>query len=224
MTTRAASNTGVSVIIPVLNDARALEVTLSSVPDDAEVIVVDGGSEDDSVAVATTLGARVVSSERGRARQMNAGAAEATRPLLLFLHADTRLPRRVARSVTAFEASGRLWARFDVRLSGGHPMFRVIEFMMNWRSRITGICTGDQAILVRRDMFDGFADIPLMEDIEFSVRMRKRERPLCIHERVTTSSRRWEERGIWATILLMWQLRLRYFLGASPGSLAARYR
>ncbi len=213
-----------SVIIPVLNDAKALEVTLASVPEGPEVIVVDGGSEDGSSDTARALGANVVRSERGRARQMNAGAAEATGEIFVFLHADTRLPRRFAVVMDGFTHSPRVWGRFDVKLSGAHPMFRVIAFMMNWRSRLTGICTGDQTIFVRRAEFDGFADIPLMEDIEFSARMRKRSRPWCPKAAVTTSSRRWEERGIWRTILLMWRLRLAYFFGASPESLASRYR
>lgn len=214
----------ISIVIPVLDDARALEVTLASVPDDAEVIVVDGGSSDDSVQTAARMNAIVVHSERGRARQMNTGAAATTGDVLVFLHADTRLPRRFDQVMQRFASSSNLWGRFDVRLSGRQPTFRMIAFMMNWRSRLTGICTGDQALFVKASAFEGFPDIPLMEDIAFSRQMRRRRWPWCPRERVITSSRRWEERGIWPTILLMWRLRLAYFFGASPETLVGRYR
>ena len=217
----------ISIVIPVLNDAPALETTLATVPEGPEVVVVDGGSHDDSVAVARRYRTHVVSSERGRGRQMNEGARCSTRPLIVFLHADTRLPPDFADAMAGFAASGREWGRFDVRLSGVHRMFRVIEFMMNWRSRLTGICTGDQAIFVTRAAFErtgGLSIQPLMEDIEFSRRMRRRMMPYCTAVRVATSSRRWEDRGVWPTILLMWQLRLMYFVGVDPERLVERYR
>lgn len=217
----------ISIVIPVLNDAPALETTLATVPEGPEVVVVDGGSHDDSVAVARRYRARVVSSDRGRGRQMNEGARLSTRPTIVFLHADTRLPPDFAEAMSAFARSGREWGRFDVRLSGGNHMFRVIEFMMNWRSRLTGICTGDQAIFVTRAAFErtgGLSIQPLMEDIEFSRRMRRRTMPYCTPVRIETSSRRWEHRGIWSTILLMWQLRLMYFVGVDAERLAGRYR
>lgn len=213
--------------MPVLNEEATIAGTLAALPAGAQIIVVDGGSTDETVTRAGEAAATVVESERGRARQMNAGAGRATGEVLLFLHADTRLPTSFPLELDRFLASGRVWGRFDVRLSGAAMMLRVIEFMMNWRSRLTGICTGDQAFLVRREIFDaenGFAEIALMEDIELSRRLKRRSWPWCSNARVVTSSRRWEERGIWPTILLMWRLRLAYFLGASPESLARRYR
>lgn len=216
----------VSIVMPVLDDAGAIERTLASMPLGPEVIVVDGGSADETVDVAESFGADVVASERGRGRQMNVGAERANGDILVFLHADTLLPSNFAAVMADFESSACVWGRFDVQLSGRRMMFRLIGLLMNWRSRFTGICTGDQAIFVRRSAFEtagGFAEIPLMEDIEFSRRMREQTWPYCPHARVVTSSRRWEENGMWRTILLMWRLRLSYFLGASPESLARQY-
>ncbi|XOV89916.1 MAG: TIGR04283 family arsenosugar biosynthesis glycosyltransferase [Pseudomonadota bacterium] len=231
----------ISIIIPVLNEAgpgqagpqqaargesESITDVLSRLPASVETIVVDGGSTDDTRELVRATGMRLVTAQRGRANQMNAGAALASGEVLLFLHADTRLPDNFLAALAEFERSPRAWGRFDVRLSGSHPMFRVIERMMNWRSRLTGICTGDQAIFVRRSSFvtlGGFAPIPLMEDIEISRRLLRISRPFCVHAAVTTSSRRWERRGILKTILLMWRLRLAYFLGARPEQLARRY-
>jgi len=211
--------------MPVLNESAGIQNFLESLPD-AEIIIVDGGSDDDTRDIAAGY-ATVICSEKGRAKQMNAGAALATGDILLFLHADTQIPDNTMQLMQRFWVSGKSWGRFDVTLDGEHPAFRLIEFMMNWRSRITGIATGDQAMFVKRSVFErvgGFASIDLMEDIEFSRRLKSISPPLCLPQRVVTSARRWEERGILQTILLMWRLRLLYFLGESPTTLGKQYR
>lgn len=218
----------ISIIVPVLNEAENIESVLNVLPAGGlhETLVVDGGSEDDTVALVGSLADRVIHAGRGRASQMNAGADEATGDILLFLHADTRLPDDVVERMTEFWLSGCAWGRFDVRLSGERRMFRVIETMMNLRSRLTGFCTGDQAMFVKRTVFDrigGFVQMPLLEDIEISRRLKRVSRPYCIGSPVVTSSRRWEDNGVWRTILLMWWLRLRYFLGDSPERLVEKY-
>ncbi|TYC59039.1 glycosyltransferase [Marinobacter sp. BW6] len=220
-----------SVIVPVWMEAAGVTDTLRALqPIRArghEVIVVDGGSSDRTVELARPLCDRVVVSEKGRAVQMNAGAAAAKGDLLLFLHADTRLPDNTLEHFADFVRSRHAWGRFDVRLSGERPLFRVIGWFMNQRSRLTGICTGDQAMFVRRDAFEalgGFHPMPLMEDVEFSRRLCLVSRPFCINEPVVTDSRRWQKHGAWRTILLMWQLRWRYWRGESPESLAQTYR
>ncbi|NOZ37647.1 MAG: glycosyltransferase family 2 protein, partial [Gammaproteobacteria bacterium] len=162
----------------------------------------------------------------GRARQMNAGAEQARGDVLLFLHADTRLPENADMLIREALEAGRVWGRFDVRLSGQAWLLRVIETLMNWRSCLTGIATGDQAMFVLHDAFvhlGGFADIPLMEDIELSHRLKKISAPCCLHSRVITSSRRWETRGILRTVLLMWGLRLAWFFGVSATRLQRIY-
>jgi rSAM/selenodomain-associated transferase 2 len=192
-----------------------------------EVVVVDGGSTDQTVELARPLCDKVVVSEKGRALQMNAGAAAAKGDLLLFLHADTRLPANSLEHLASFVHSNRPWGRFDVRLSGERPLFRVIAWFMNRRSRLTGICTGDQAMFVRRDAFEalgGYQPVPLIEDVEFSRRLCLVSRPFCIKEPVVTDSRRWHKHGAWRTIFLMWKLRWRYWRGESPESLAQIYR
>lgn len=192
-----------------------------------EVIVVDAGSRDRTAELAKPLCDRLVVSEKGRAIQMNAGAAVAKGDLFLFLHADTRLPHNALDQLARFARSGKAWGRFDVQLSGERPLFRVISWFMNQRSRLTGICTGDQAMFVSRDAFEalaGFHPMPLMEDVEFSRRLCLVSRPFRIKEPVVTDSRRWQTDGPWRTILLMWQLRWRYWRGESPESLAQIYR
>ena len=221
-----------SIIVPTLNEGEAIGQALAALQPlrarGCEVIVADGGSADDTVALARPLADAVVSSEPGRARQQNAGAAAAAGEVLLFLHADTRLPADADALVAdGLGRSGRGWGRFDVRLTGRHPMLRVIERMMGLRSRLFGIATGDQAIFVRRDWFravGGFPEIELMEDVALSKALKRRGRPLCLRETVTTSSRRWERGGVVRTMVLMWRLRLAYWLGADPASLADRYR
>ncbi len=218
-----------SIIIPTLNEADHIEATLRPLQalrqQGHELIVTDGGSTDATVALATPLCDRVIHAPKGRARQMNAGARHACGNYLLFLHADTFLPENAAALISSALQTAR-WGRFDVKLSGRPRLLRIIEFMMNLRSRLSGIATGDQAIFLRRDLFEeisGYPEIELMEDIELSRRLKRHGRPACLKERVFTSSRRWEENGIIKTMLLMWRLRLAYFLGARPERLNRHY-
>ena len=221
-----------SIVVPVLNEAAGIEATLRALVPlrerGAEVIVVDGGSRDNTVAITRPLVDRLVDGPRGRARQMNAGAAVASAPHLLFLHADTRLPECADKHIAAALASQPLaWGRFDVAIDGRSRLLPVIAAMMNRRSRWTGIATGDQAMFMTRAAFDavgGFPDQPLMEDVELSVRLKRLSAPLCLRERVVTSGRRWEQRGVWRTMVLMWRLRLMYALGVSADRLAPWYR
>ncbi|MEW6764549.1 MAG: TIGR04283 family arsenosugar biosynthesis glycosyltransferase [Pseudomonadota bacterium] len=221
-----------SIIVPVLNEAAVLPGTLDRLRGlraaGHEVIVADGGSTDGSAALAQSWADRVIEAPVGRARQMNAGAAVASGSVLLFLHADTHLPKEAGREVFAGLGTGRHdWGRFDIRLSGRRPMLRMVEFMMNLRSRLTGIATGDQAIFVRRALFErigGFPDIPLMEDIALSRALKRHGPPLCLKIRAVTSSRRWERHGLLRTILLMWWLRLLHALGVPAEKLARHYR
>lgn len=220
-----------SVIIPVWQEAATIVATLQTLAPlrvaGYQVIVVDGGSTDGTPQLADGLCDRVVTSARGRALQMNAGAQVATGDILLFLHADTRLPASALDALAQFSDSRKAWGRFDVRLSGKRPLFRVIAWFMNQRSRFSGIATGDQALFVRRPVFEalrGFEPLPLMEDVELSSRLRLVSRPFCIRDPVITDSRRWEQHGAWRTILLMWRLRWRYWRGESPESLVTVYR
>lgn len=222
----------ISVIVPALNEGGAAVATLRSLAPvragGGELIVVDGGSGDDTVEQARPFADRVLDGPRGRARQMNAGAAVASGEVLWFVHADSVVDAAAAAElVRALRAASCEWGRFGVRLSGRQPLLRVIERLMNLRSRITGIATGDQGIFVRRAAFDaigGFPDQPLMEDVALSRLLRARGRPACLPVRLTTSSRRWEAHGVWRTILLMWALRWAYWRGADPAELARRYR
>lgn len=221
-----------SIIIPCLNEAVVIKPLLQSLQglraQGHEVILVDGGSSDDTQALAGPLVDRLLASERGRARQMNAGARVATGDILWFLHADSALSEDAATHlIDGLSQSPAVWGRFDVRLSGSHPLFRLVAAMMNFRSRLTGICTGDQGIFVTREAFDrvgGYEEIPLMEDIALSHSLKRLSPPLCLRLPLVTSSRRWEQEGIVRTILLMWWLRLAYALGADPHCLARRYR
>lgn len=221
-----------SIVIPVLNEAARLPETLAQLAGmrarGVEVIVVDGGSTDDSVAVAHAASVRTLRAQTGRACQMNAGAAAATGDALLFLHADTTLPPRA--DAIALDALGRgshAWGRFDVMIEGRPWMLRVVAATMNLRSRLTGIATGDQAMFVTRTAFDtvgGFPEQPLMEDIELSRRLLDLSWPACLRHKVCTSGRRWEKRGVWRTIALMWRLRFAYWRGTPPDELARVYR
>ena len=220
-----------SIILPVLNEGERIAAALDRLRDlralGVEVIVVDGGSRDATVQRARMRADHVISAPRGRAPQMNAGAAKASGDVLLFLHADTRLPDDADHLVLdGLARSERAWGRFDVRIEGTHPLLSMIAGTMNIRSRITGIATGDQAIFARRTGFDavgGFPTIPLMEDIALSQRLKRISRPLCLRECVITSGRRWEANGVLPTVLLMWRLRLAFFFGADPKQLARRY-
>jgi rSAM/selenodomain-associated transferase 2 len=220
-----------SIIVPVLDEApnivAALEALAPVRARCAEVIVVDGGSADDTVALAKPHATFLITAVRARATQMNAGAAIARGDVFIFLHADTRLPAEADRLVLdGLTRSGRAWGRFDVRIEGAHPLFPVIAALMNVRSRLTGITTGDQAMFCTREAFTavgGFPEIALMEDITLARNLKRVSRPLCLSARVTTSGRRWEKRGVVRTVLLMWRLRLAYFFGAKPEDLARRY-
>jgi rSAM/selenodomain-associated transferase 2 len=221
-----------SVIIPALDEAAHIGAVLQGLQTmrgrGAEVIVVDGGSGDATVAVSEPLADAVIGAPRGRARQMNAGAAAARGDILLFLHADTLLPADADLQIRAgLESGARVWGRFDVRIAGRARMLRVVAATMNARSRLTGIASGDQALFVTRAAFDaadGFPDQALMEDIELSRRLLRLSRPACLAGPALTSGRRWETRGVWRTIFLMWRLRWRYARGESPARLAERYR
>jgi rSAM/selenodomain-associated transferase 2 len=215
-----------SVVVPALNEARGIRAALEALAPlrarGHEVIVADGGSNDGTAQIALGLCDQVVSAPRGRAVQMNAGARMASGGALLFLHADTRLPSEADAAVLS-SLKSHLWGRFDVKIEGRHPLLKVVGCAMNLRSRLTGIATGDQAIFVRREAFAGFPEIALMEDIAFCKAMKRLGPPACRRETVITSGRRWESRGVLRTIVLMWRLRLLYFLGARPDDLARIY-
>jgi rSAM/selenodomain-associated transferase 2 len=223
--------TMLSIIVPVLDEAALIAGALAALAPcrarGVEVIVVDGGSRDRTPDIARPLADRTISAPRGRAAQMNAGAAVARGDVLVFLHVDTVLPPAADRLVVdRLTGSGRCWGRFDVAIVGRSPLLPVVARMMNLRSRLTGIATGDQAMFVTRAAFvraGGFPDIALMEDIALSARLRRHGRPLCLAERATTSGRRWDQHGVVRTILTMWRLRLAYWLGATPAALARAY-
>ena len=220
-----------SIIVPVLNEAEGIAATLDALASlraaGHQLIVVDGGSHDETVVLSRERADQVLDGPRGRARQMNAGAASAKGRVLLFLHADTRLPAAADEYIAKALARGAVWGRFDVHIEGRSRWLPLVASMMNLRSRLSGIATGDQAMFVRRDVFrqlGGFADQPLMEDIELSRRLRALRRPACLRARVVTSGRRWDSRGAWPTIVLMWRLRWRYWRGVAPDELAKAYR
>ncbi len=219
-----------SIIVPALDESAAIVPTLGALQPlraaGHEVIVVDGGSRDATATMAAPLADRVLRSPPGRALQMNAGLRAARGEALLFLHADTRLPPGADDRVLAALAAGACWGRFDVRLSGRRPLLRVVERLMNLRSRLTGIATGDQAIFGTAPAFaavGGFPELPLMEDVAVSRRLKRLGRPACLRPPVVTSSRRWEQRGILRTIALMWLLRLAFALGVPAAWLARVY-
>lgn len=221
-----------SIVIPVLNEEARIAAALHALTplrgQGHEVLVCDGGSTDATLARCAGLADAVLHAPPGRARQMNAGAAVAQGEVLLFLHADTSLPSDASTAIVQALAGGAAWGRFDVRIQGRALMLPVIAAFMNRRSRWSGIATGDQAMFVRREIFTavgGFPDQPLMEDIELSRRLGQRgHRPACLKQRVQTSGRRWDERGVWRTILLMWRLRWRYWRGTPADTLARMYR
>jgi rSAM/selenodomain-associated transferase 2 len=220
-----------SIVLPALDEAAGIEATLQALEPlrarGVEIVLADGGSGDGTPALAAPWVDAVLQAPRGRALQMNAGAAAARGAVLLFLHADTRLPALADLQVLRAVAGGARWGRFDVRIEGRPAMLRVVATLMNLRSRLSGIATGDQAIFVTREAFDrvgGFPVQPLMEDIELSRRLKRLSRPACLRERASTSGRRWEQRGVWRTIFLMWRLRWRYWRGDSPSRLAQAYR
>jgi len=221
-----------SVIVPALNESGQIRQTLGELQalreQGAEVIVVDGGSHDGTADLARSLADQVLISDRGRARQLNAGAVHARGRVLLFLHADTRLPAEAIAAVRAATDTDALaWGRFDVRITGRALMLPVIAWFINQRSRLSGIATGDQALFFTRELFyriGRFPQQPLMEDVEISRRAKVVCPPRCLRLRVSTSGRRWEHHGVWRTIWLMWTLRYRYWRGVSPAVLARSYR
>ena len=221
----------ITVIIPTLNEEQTIERTLSRLhnPAFSEILVVDGGSHDQTLARVATAAphARILSGTTGRARQMNSGAAVSTADVLLFLHADTLLPLTAADDVTTTLQDPRsIGGRFDVRFDRDSGWFWLICRMMNWRSRLTGIVTGDQALFVRRPVFQaigGFPDLPIMEDIAFSKQLNRVGRIAALKSCVITSSRRWAGQGTIRTIVLMWGLRFLFFLGVSPEKLKRLY-
>jgi rSAM/selenodomain-associated transferase 2 len=219
------------VVVPVLNETAALSHQLGALDAlrsmGAQVLLVDGGSTDGTVQLARDAGFDVLASVRGRAQQMNAGARAASSDLLVFLHVDTRLPDSALHLIGHHLNSKRGWGRFDVRIVGHSPWLKVISFCMNWRSRLTGIATGDQTFFMTRELFEkvgGFPEQPLMEDIEMSKRLKRLSPPLCLSDRVETSGRRWDQNGVWKTILLMWRLRWAYWRGVPANELARLYR
>ena len=223
-----------SVIVPALNEADGIVPFLQALQAlrgrGVEIVLADGGSTDGTPELARPFADQLLAAPRGRARQMNAGAALARGRVLLFLHADTRLPALADQLILAAldDAPGSpVWGRFDVLIEGRSPWLKLVARMMNLRSRLTGIATGDQAIFVSHNALSvvgGYPEQPLMEDIELSKRLKKLAPPACLRERVITSGRRWEAHGVWRTILLMWRLRFDYWRGVSAVQLAHRYR
>ncbi len=219
------------IIVPVLNESAVLSQQLNEFDVlramGAQVLLVDGGSNDRTVQLARDAGFDILESVRGRARQMNAGARAAQSDLLVFLHVDTHLPRGALYQIEHHLNGKSSWGRFDVRIVGSSPWLKVISFCMNWRSRLTGIATGDQTFFMTREAFNkvgGFPEQPLMEDIEMSKRLKRLSPPVCLPERVVTSGRRWDQNGVWKTILLMWRLRWAYWRGVPASELARLYR
>lgn len=220
-----------SIVLPVLDEAerlpRLLEQLVPARERGAEVVVVDGGSRDRSVALAEAAGVRVIRTGRGRALQMQAGVDASSGEAIWLLHADSDIdPFSDQHIVWALAETGRLWGRFSVRLAGRSPLLRLVGRSMNVRSRLTGIATGDQGIFVLREALERIGGIPrqaLMEDVELSIRLRRICPPICLPKRITTSARRWEEQGVLRTIVLMWSLRLAYWRGVDPELLAERY-
>jgi rSAM/selenodomain-associated transferase 2 len=219
----------ISVILPVLNEEQSIRGTLQSLIrlEPYEIVVVDGGSRDRTVEICKRFALEVIFAERGRARQMNVGARHASGDVLLFLHADTRLPQSALNDIAAALSDSRyLGGRFDVELEGTHWMLKIIGALINYRSRATKIATGDQALFVRRDIFDhvgGYQEIALMEDIALCRTLKRLGRLACLRSRVVTSARRWERDGVWRTILKMWTLKLCYLAGISPVRLKQYY-
>lgn len=219
-----------SIIIPVLNEAEQIQSCLFSLlalRKECEIIIVDGGSTDNTIAIAEQLidktVDKIISAEKGRAIQMNAGAKEAEGDMLVFLHADTLLPRK---AFSFINSEVNQWGRFDIQLKGKSALLKLISVCMNWRSRLTGIATGDQVIFISTRLFDrvgGYPAISLMEDITISRSLKKIMPPVCLREKVICSGRRWENNGMFKTIFSMWNIRLRYFFGENTESLSRRY-
>ena len=218
------------IVLPVLDEAPAMAERLRALQGlrrrGARVVVVDGGSQDETLAIAREHADLALLAPRGRASQMNAGAAACPADVLLFLHADTVLPDNADVLVRRATLGPFAWGRFDVRIASPRLLLKLVGALMNLRSRWSGIATGDQALFVRHDLFQrigGFPDLPLMEDIAICRLLKQHGRPACLRERVETSARRWDRHGAWRTIFLMWRLRAAYFFGADPHDLAIQY-
>ncbi len=227
-----ANNTGLAIIVPVLNELKVLPDLLKHLQHwqqrGIEIVLVDGGSSDTTVEAAKAAGFRVITATAGRALQMNAGAQASASANLLFLHADTRLPANADQHLQAiFKTTPLAWGRFDVHIEGCSRLLPLIALLMNIRSRLTGIATGDQAMFMSRELYNrvgGYPEQPLMEDIEISKRLKQICAPVCLKQKATTSGRRWDTHGSWHTITLMWQLRWAYWRGTPANQLAERYR
>ena len=220
----------ISIIIPTLNEEAVIRILLQQLQtyreQGHEVIVVDGGSTDKTISISELLSDKVIISESGRAAQMNNGANQAKYDVFWFLHADTLIPENAIENIQQ-ALSIPEWGRFNIKLSGSNILFRLIERMINFRSCLSGIATGDQGIFVKRKSFglvSGYSNIPLMEDVSLSKKLKKISKPVCLKESLITSSRRWEQKGIISTVLLMWRLRFLYWLGVSADKLATRYK
>ncbi len=221
----------ISVIIPTFNESKNITATLKQLQalrkNGHKVLLADGGSTDNTIALAAPFVDEIIISEKGRATQMNSAAVKTQSDVLWFLHADTLVPENSDTIICRhLENTRKVWGRFNIQLSGQNFLFRVIENMINLRSKLTGIATGDQGIFIQQDIFkklNGFSEIPLMEDIEITKRLKKISSPVCITHKLTTSSRRWGKHGILKTVFLMWQLRLAYYIGASANKLARKY-
>jgi len=220
----------ISIVIPTFNEEVGIITFLTKLQKlrpQCELIVVDGGSDDDTSVLAESYVDDVVTSDKGRSIQMNVGAALASTPTIVFLHADTYLPDDAIEQIEQAISEGYRWGRFDIKLSGQAKILTIVACLMNKRSRWTGIATGDQAIFVEKSLFDhvdGYADIALMEDIELSGKLKGLSKPYCCRSKVISSGRRWLSFGVFRTISLMWWLRLRYFMGADPADLEQLYR
>jgi rSAM/selenodomain-associated transferase 2 len=218
-----------SIIIPTLNEEKTIQrclLDLQPLRNRSEIIVIDGESADNTRMLAVPLADKVTISEKGRSKQMNIGARQATGDILIFLHADTRLPENALQLIQQKINNSRQWGRFDIQLSGNRFVLKVIACMMNWRSRLTGIATGDQVIFVTRQAFEKaglYPEISLMEDIALCKALKKISPPICLKAKVISSGRRWERNGIYKMIFLMWSIRLRYFFGADPQTLDFLY-
>ncbi|WP_372965275.1 TIGR04283 family arsenosugar biosynthesis glycosyltransferase [Marinobacter sp.] len=232
MVDQPSAGARLAIIVPVLNEVSALPNLLEHLRHwqqrGAEVVLVDGGSTDQTADTARSAGFRVITATAGRASQMNAGARASHSANLLFLHADTRLPDNADQYLlSTLNSAPLVWGRFDVIIEGHSRMLPVVAWLMNWRSRLSSIATGDQAMFMTRELFNkvnGFPEQPLMEDIEISKRLKHICPPVCLPHKVITSGRRWDTYGSWRTILLMWQLRWAYWRGVPAKQLAERYR